>query len=144
MRCKVNHFSYNTEGNFMPTVPVLPVIEDDFEQKEVLSESGAPEVLDIGESEPGTLQPYSPYSQTGKPEVSADDVSLSEWASWRQFLSLLLRTGGWTVAVLLAFRFVLVPLLTAGNTPVALTLAITVSIFLVLCAVGALVRELKR
>ncbi|MBN3893805.1 MAG: hypothetical protein HWQ41_00405 [Nostoc sp. NOS(2021)] len=72
----------------MPTVPVLPVIEDDFEQKEVLSESGAPEVLDIGESQPGALQPYSPYSQTGKLKVSADDVSFSEWASWRQFLSL--------------------------------------------------------
>lgn len=128
----------------MPTVPVLPVIEDDFEQKEALSESGASEVLDIDESEPGALQPYSSYPQTNKPEISADDVSLSEWASWRQFLSLLLRTGGWTVAVLLAFRFVLVPLLTVGNTPVALTLAIAVGIFLVLCAVGALVRELKR
>jgi hypothetical protein len=144
MRCKINHFSRNTEGDFMPTVPVLPVIEDDFEQKEALSESGAPEVLDIDESEPGALQPYSPYPQSNKPEVSADDVSLSEWASWRQFLSLLLRTGGWTVAVLLAFRFVLVPLLTAGNTPVALTLAIAVSIFLVLCAISALVREIKR
>lgn len=88
MRCKVNHFSHNAEGDFMPTVPVLPVIEDDFEQKEVLSESGAPEVLDIGESQPGALQPYSPYSQTGKLKVSADDVSFSEWASWRQFLSL--------------------------------------------------------
>ncbi|MEH2248452.1 hypothetical protein [Nostoc sp.] len=31
----------------MPIVPVLPAIEDNFEQKEVLSESGAPEVLDI-------------------------------------------------------------------------------------------------
>ncbi|MBD2498421.1 hypothetical protein [Nostoc sp. FACHB-280] len=128
----------------MGTVPVLAAIEDDFEQKEVLSESGVPEVLDIDESEPGALQPYSPYPQAGKPEVSTHDVSLSEWASWRQFLSLLLRTGGWTVAVLLAFRFVLVPLLTAGNTPVALTLAIAVGIFLVLCAVGAVVRELKR
>lgn len=123
----------------MPTVPAQRAIEDDFE--EVLSESGTPEVSDIGESEPGALQPYP---QTGKREISADDVSLSEWASWPQFLSLLLRTGGWTVAVLLAFRFVLVPLLTAGNTPVVLTLAIAVSIFLVLCAVGALVRELKR
>lgn len=125
----------------MPTVPVLPAVEDDFEQKEVLSESGAREVLDIGESEPGALQPYP---QADKPEVLVDDAPPSELVSWRQFLSLLLKTGGWTVAVLLAFRFVLVPLLTAGNTPVALTLAIAVSIFLVLCAVGALVRELKR
>ncbi|MEH2413320.1 MAG: hypothetical protein V7K36_32130 [Nostoc sp.] len=41
---------------------------------------------------------------------------------------------------MLAFRFVLVPLLTASNTPVALTLAIAVSIILVFCAIGALVR----
>lgn len=128
----------------MPTVPVLPAVEDNFEQKEVLSESGAREMLEIGESEPGELQPYSPYPQADKPEVLVDDAPLSELVSWRQFLSLLLKTGGWTVAALLAFRFVLVPLLTAGNTPVALTLAIAVSIFLVLCAVGALVRELKR
>jgi hypothetical protein len=127
----------------MSVVPVLPA-EDDFEAVEPLSKTDAYKMPDINESDPGVLQPYSPYPQTDKPEISADDVSLSEWASWRQFLSLLLRTGGWTVAVLLAFRFVLVPLLTAGNTPVALTLAIAVSIFLVLCAVGALVRELKR
>lgn len=127
----------------MRRVPVLPAVEDDFEQKEVLSESETPEVLDIDESERGELQPYPPHPQASKPEILVD-FSLEEGASWRQFLSLLLLTGGWTVAVLLAFRFVLVPLLAAGNTPVALTLAIAVSIFLVLCAVGALVRELKR
>ncbi|TBR56659.1 hypothetical protein B4U84_28895 [Westiellopsis prolifica IICB1] len=128
----------------MRTVPVLPAFVDDFEQKEALSESGTPEILDIGESEPGQLQPYSPYPQADKPEVLVDDAPLSELVSWRQFLSLLLRTGGWTVAVLLAFRFVLMPLLAAGNTPVALTLAIAVSIFLVICAAAVLVRELKR
>ncbi|WDD30171.1 hypothetical protein PQG02_00130 (plasmid) [Nostoc sp. UHCC 0926] len=123
----------------MRRVRILPAIEDDFEQKEVLSESDIPEVLDLGERESGELQPYS-----HDPKILVDDVSLSEWASWQQFLSLLLKTGGWTVAVLLAFRFVLMPLLAAGNTPVSLTLAIAVSIFLVLCAVGALVREFKR
>jgi hypothetical protein len=127
----------------MSVVPVLPV-EDDFEGVEPLSETDTYKMPDINESDPGALQPYSPYPQADKPEVLVDDAPLSESASWRQFLSILLKTGGWTVAVLLAFRFVLVPLLTAGNTPVALTLAIAVSIFLVLCAVGALVRELKR
>jgi len=81
-----------------------------------------------GKSQHKELEPYCPQSTADR----------------QQFLSLLLITGGWTVAVLLAFRFVLVPLLTAGNTPVALTLAIAVSIFLVVCAAGALVRELKR
>jgi hypothetical protein len=127
----------------MRTIPVLSAVEDDFEQKEVVSENETPETLNIDESEPGKLQPYSPYPQADKPEILVD-ISSSDWASWQQFLSLMLRTGGWTVAVLLALRFVLVPLLAAGNTPVALTLAIAVSIFLVLCAIGALVRELKR
>lgn len=125
----------------MRTVRVQPAIQEDFEQKEELFESGTPKVLDIGESEPGELQPYL---QADKPEIFIDDTYLCERASWQQFLSLLLRTGGWTVAVLLAFRLVLIPLLTAGNTPVALTLAFAVSIFLVLCAVGALVRDFKR
>ncbi|OUL27900.1 hypothetical protein BV378_09100 [Nostoc sp. RF31YmG] len=81
----------------------------------------APEVLDFGKSEPGELQPYS---LADKPEISADNTLLPEWASWQQFLSLVLRTRGSRVAVLLALRFVLVPLLTAGNISVALTLAI--------------------
>lgn len=115
----------------MHTVPVLPAFVNDFEQKEAPSESGTPEMPDIGESDSGELQLHPP-----------DKVEI-ELVSWQQF-SLLLRTGGWTVAVLLTFRFVLVPLLAAGNTPVALTLAIGVSIFLVLCAIGALVKELKR
>jgi hypothetical protein len=127
----------------MRTIPVLSAVEDDFEQKELVSENETPETLDIDESEPGELQAYSPYPQADKPEILVD-ISSSDWASWQQFLSLLLRTGGWTVAVLLAFRFVLMPLLAAGNTPVALTLAIAVGIFLVLCAVGALVKEIKR
>ncbi|WDD36077.1 hypothetical protein PQG02_32270 (plasmid) [Nostoc sp. UHCC 0926] len=127
----------------MFVVPVLPA-EDDFEGIEPLSKTDAPKMPDINGSDPGAIQPYSSCPQTDKPEASTDDVSLSEWASWRQFFSLLLRTGGWTVAVLLAFRFILIPLLAAGNTPVALTLAIAVSIFLVLCATSALVRELKR
>ncbi|NJL80852.1 MAG: hypothetical protein HC836_41360 [Richelia sp. RM2_1_2] len=128
----------------MRTIQAQTAIEDNFEQEGVLSEDETPEILDIDASESGELQPYSQYPQADKPKISVNDTFFSEWASWRQFFSLLLKTGGWTVAVLLAFRFVLIPLLTAGNTPVALTLAIAVSIFLVLCAVGALVRDFKR
>lgn len=128
----------------MRAIQVQTAIEDNFEQKEVLSENEAPEMLDIDMSEPGELQPYPRYPQADKPKNPVNDIFFSEWASWRQFFSLLLKTGGWTAAVLLAFRFVLIPLLSAGNTPVALTLAIAVSIFLVLCAVGALVRDFKR
>jgi hypothetical protein len=123
-------------------IRVIMDIEDDLEQKEVVSENEIPETLDIDKSESGELQPYSLYPQADKPEILVD-ISSSNWASWQQFLSLMLRTGGWTVAVLLAFRFVLMPLLADGNTPVALTLAIAVSIFLILCAVGALVKEIK-
>ena len=128
----------------MRAIQVQTAIEDNFEQKEVLSENDVPEMLDADMSEPGELQPYPRYPQVDKPENPVNDIFSSEWASWRQFFSLLLKTGGWTAAVLLAFRFVLIPLLSAGNTPVALTLAIAVSIFLVLCAVGALVRDFKR
>ena len=128
----------------MRKIQVLPAVEDDFEQEEVLSENETPELLDIDESEPGELQPYSRYPQADKPEILVNDALLSEWESWRQFLSLLLKTGGWTVAVLLAFRLVVMSLVAAGNNPVALTLAIAVSVFLILCAVGALVREFKR
>jgi hypothetical protein len=81
----------------MDTVPVLPAVEDDFEPLEALSESGSPGLPNIDESEPGKLQPY-PYPSTDKPEASTDDVPLSDWASWQQFLSLMLRTGGWTIA----------------------------------------------
>lgn len=127
----------------MRTIQLQTAVEDNFEQEEALSESETPEVLDVEISEPGELQPYPQFPQSNKSEPSVNDTFFSEWASRRQF-SLLLKTGGWTVAVLLSFRFVLIPLLSAGNTPVALILAIAVSIFLVLCAVGALVREFKR
>jgi hypothetical protein len=128
----------------MHTIQVQTAIEDNFEQKEVLFENDTPEMLDIDMSEPGELQPYPRYPQADKPEIPVKDTFFSEWASWRQFFSLLLKTGGWTAAVLLSFRFVIIPLLSAGNSPVALILAMAVSIFIVLCAIGALVREFKR
>ncbi|MEM1392123.1 MAG: hypothetical protein AAGG00_02310 [Cyanobacteria bacterium P01_H01_bin.150] len=128
----------------MGIIQVQTAIEDNFEPEEVLSENETPEMLDIDTSEPGELQPYSRYPQTDKPEILVDDTFFSEWASWRQFFSLLLKTGGWTAAVLLSLRFVIIPLLSAGNTLVALILAIAVSIFLVLCAISALVREIKK
>ena len=127
----------------MRTIQIQTAIEDNSEPKEVLSENETPEMLDIDTSEPGELQPCPQNPQPDKPEIPVNDV-FSEWASWRQFFSLLLKTGGWTAAVLLSFRFVIIPLLSAGNSPVALILAIAVSIFLVLCAIGALVREFKR
>lgn len=40
----------------MRRVPVLPAVEDNFEQKEVLSESETPEVLDIDKSERGEFK----------------------------------------------------------------------------------------
>lgn len=128
----------------MHTIQVQTAIEDNSEQEEALSESETLEVLDIDASEPGALQPYPQFPQPDKPEPPVNDTFFSEWASWRQFFSLLLKTGGWTAAVLLSFRFVLIPLLSAGNTPVALILAIAVSIFLVLCAISALIREIKK
>lgn len=128
----------------MRKIQVQTAIEDNFKQFEELSKSEIPEVLDVEISEPGELKPYSRYPQTDKPEILVDDTFFSEWASWRQFFSLLLKTGGWTDAVLLSLRFVIIPLLSAGNSLVALILAVAVSIFLVLCAVGALVKEFKR
>lgn len=128
----------------MRIIQVQTAIEDNFEQEEALSESETPEVLDIDASEPGELQPYPQFPQPDKTEPPVNDTFFSEWASWRQFFSMLLKTGGWTAAVLLSFRFVIIPLLSAGNSPVALILAMAVSIFIVLCAVGALVREFKR
>lgn len=128
----------------MRKIQVQTAIENNFEQFEELSKSEIPEVLDVEISEPGELKPYSQLPQPDKSEPPVNDTFLSEWASWRQFFSLLLKTGGWTAAVLLSLRFVIIPLLSAGNSSVALILAIAVSIFLVLCAVGALVREFKR
>ncbi|MBN3871589.1 MAG: hypothetical protein HWQ23_15310 [Nostoc sp. JL33] len=95
----------------------------------------------INESEAGAIEPRQ---QTDTPEMLPDNTPFNQLLSWQQFLSLLLKTGGWTVAVLLAFRFVVAPLLTAGNTPVTLILAISVSIFLILCAISGLVREFRR
>jgi hypothetical protein len=124
----------------MSVTRVLPN-EDEFEGVEILSQTGTTKTPDINESEAGAIEPRQ---QTDTPEMLPDNAPLNQLVSWQQFLSLLLKTGGWTVAVLLAFRFVVVPLLTAGNTPVALTLAIAVSIFLVLCAISGLVREFRR
>lgn len=123
-------------------MPVLTVAggEDDFERVD-LSKTNPPQMPDINENDPEAMQPYH---RTSKPGMLTNDSSVNELILWGQFFSLLLKTGGWTVAVLLAFRFVLVPLLTVGNSPVALILASAVSIFLVLCAIGALVKELKR
>ncbi|HEY9798784.1 MAG TPA: hypothetical protein V6D25_00380 [Leptolyngbyaceae cyanobacterium] len=56
----------------------------------------------------------------------------------------LLQVGGWTVSVLITFRLVMIPLLTAGSTPVTLTLAIGVSTFLVLCGICAVIKVLER
>ena len=125
----------------MYKIQVLPAVEDEFEYPEGLCESQSPEMPDISTSDGGELQPLPRTNQRNRP---IDDTTLSEWASWRQFLTLLLRTGGWTVAVLLALRLILMPLLTAGNTPVAVILAAAVGFFLIICGIGALVRELKR
>ncbi|BAY95940.1 MULTISPECIES: hypothetical protein [unclassified Tolypothrix] len=119
----------------------LPNPDNEFESLEELSDSHSLEMSDINQSKSGEVQHY-PYTHNSENRV--DNNPLNEFVSWQQFFSLLLKTGGWTVAVLLAFRLVVIPLLTAGNTPVACILAIAVSVFLVLRAVGALIRELKR
>ena len=61
----------------MRKIQVLSAIEDDFEQEEVLSENETPELLDIDESKPGELQPYSQYPQADKPEILVNDARLS-------------------------------------------------------------------
>ena len=97
---------------------IQSAIEDDSEQFEVLSESETPEALDVEMSDPGELQPYPQYPQADKPEIPViNDAFFSESASWRQLFSLLLKTGGWTAAVLLAFRFVLIGVNIAKLSP---------------------------
>lgn len=98
------------------------------------------EALDIDEGEPGAIEPLP---QPDEPELTANDNLLSIQQSWMQFLYQLLKVGGPAVAVLLAFRLIVVPLLAAGNSLVALVLAIAVGAFLVTYGVGAVIKELR-
>lgn len=68
------------------------------------------------------------------PEPEPND---SEWVLWYRFLRDILRVGGWAAAMLLAFRFVLIPLVSAANSPVTIILAIAVSGFLLMAGFSA-------
>lgn len=85
-----------------------------------------------------------PEYQTEECESAVDNTSQDVQVLWIQFLRQLLKVGGWTVAVLLALRLLLVPLLSAGNTPVALVLAISIGVFLALAGICSIIRELKQ
>jgi hypothetical protein len=108
---------------------------------------------DINENEAGAIEPRRSGSseifiprretqETDTPEMLSDSP-LNQLVSLQPVLTLLLKTGGWTVAVLVAFRWVVIPLVTVNN-PVSLTLAISVSIFLILSGITFLVRECKK
>jgi hypothetical protein len=99
------------------------------------------ELLEVNESISGKIETLSQEDELGQKE---SNVSPYQQTTWLHFSYLLLRIGGWTVAVLLAFRLVIIPLLTAGNSPVALILASAVSAFLVLCAIAVVIRQLHR
>ncbi|HEY9663823.1 MAG TPA: hypothetical protein V6C65_35695 [Allocoleopsis sp.] len=99
------------------------------------------EALNIDEGEPGIIDPLSELNES---ELTADTNFLDIQRSWMQFLYQLLKVGGPAVAVLLAFRLIVVPLLAAGNSLVALVLAIAVSAFLVTYGITVLIKELRR
>jgi hypothetical protein len=85
-----------------------------------------------------------PEYQQEEFESALDNTSQDVQVLWIQFLHQLLMVGGWTVAVLLALRLLLVPLLSAGNTPVALVLAISIGVFLALAGICPIIRELHQ
>lgn len=60
-----------------------------------------------------------------------------------QFLIGLVTIGGPAAALLISFRFVIIPLLAAGSSPVSLVLAISVGLFLILCGIVAIIRVLR-
>jgi hypothetical protein len=58
-------------------------------------------------------------------------------------LQQLLLTGGWTAAVLVAFRIATLPLVVSGNGIAIVILASAISLFLVLRAVTQMIREIR-
>lgn len=108
------------------------------------------ETPDINENEPGAIEiraseifiPRRETQEIDTPEI-LPEPTLNQLVSLQPVVTLLLKTGGWTVAVLLAFRWVVIPLVTVNN-PVSLTLAISLGIFLILSGITFLVRECKK
>lgn len=124
-------------------VPMTPS-EGDFEGAEIRSQADDLQMPYICESEPRQIElchePKSfPYKDADQSLRSNEPPS--EWTSLFQFSLQLLRIGGPPVAMLLAFQMIVRPLLVAGNSPVALVLAIAVGVFLILYGIVPLIKE---
>jgi hypothetical protein len=124
-------------------VPTTPS-EGGFEAAEIQSQAYDLQKPDICESEPRQIEIcYEPKSFPDRDTDSrlGSNEPPSQQTSLFQFALQLLRIGGPPVAMLLAFQMIVRPLLIAGSSPVALVLAIAVSVFLILYGIVPLIRE---